>query len=124
MGWTTQKRLDSIVERTRMGGGEIVQLLGTGSAFYAPASSAVAMAEAYLKDKKRVLPAAAYLTGQYGVENMYVGVPVVIGAGGIERIIEVKFTAPEHAAFRKSVKAVENLVATTKKLQRESKKKR
>jgi malate dehydrogenase len=124
MGWTTQKRLDAIVKRTRMGGGEIVELLGTGSAFYAPASSAIAMAESYLKDKKRVLPAAAYLTGQYGVKNMYVGVPVVIGAGGIERIVEVKFTAPERTAFRKSVKAVENLLAITKKLQRESKKKR
>ena len=124
MGWTTQKRLDAIVQRTRMGGGEIVELLGNGSAFYAPASSAVAMAESYLKDKKRVLPAAALLTGQYGVKNMYVGVPVVIGAGGIERIVEVKFTPAERAAFRKSVKAVENLVAITKKLQRESKKKR
>ena len=122
MGWTTQKRLDDIVQRTRAGGGEIVQLLGNGSAFYAPASSAVAMAESYLKDKKRVLPAAAYLNGQYGVKNMYVGVPVVIGAGGIERIVEVKFTASERAAFRKSVKAVEGLVAITKKLQRESKK--
>ncbi len=124
MGWTTQKRLDAIVKRTRMGGGEIVELLGNGSAFYAPASSAITMAESYLKDKKRVLPAAALLTGQYGVKNMYVGVPVVIGAGGIERIVEVKFTAAERAAFRKSVKAVENLVAITKKLQRESKKKR
>ena len=124
MGWTTQKRLDEIVQRTRMGGGEIVELLGNGSAFYAPASSAVAMAESYLKDKKRVLPAAALLTGQYGVKNLYVGVPVVIGAGGIERIVEVKFTAAERTAFRKSVAAVENLVAITKKLQRESKKKR
>ena len=123
MGWTTQKRLDAIVQRTRMGGGEIVELLGTGSAFYAPASSAIAMAESYMKDKKRVLPAAAWLTGQYGVKNMYVGVPVVIGAGGIERIVEVKFTPAERAAFRKSVKAVEGLVAITKKLQRESKKK-
>jgi len=124
MGWTTQKRLDAIVQRTRAGGGEIVELLGNGSAFYAPASSAIAMAESYLKDKKRVLPAAALLTGQYGVKNLYVGVPVVIGAGGIERIVEVKFTAAERAAFRKSVTAVENLVAITKKLQRESKKKR
>ena len=122
MGWTTQKRLDAIVQRTRAGGGEIVELLGNGSAFYAPASSAIAMAESYLKDKKRVLPAAAWLTGQYGVKNMYVGVPVVIGAGGIERIVEVKFTAAERAAFRKSVKAVEGLVEITKKLQRESKK--
>ncbi|MCZ6588005.1 MAG: malate dehydrogenase [Alphaproteobacteria bacterium] len=124
MGWTTKKRLDAIVQRTRMGGGEIVELLGNGSAFYAPASSAIAMAESYLKDKKRVLPAAALLTGQYGVKNMYVGVPVVIGAGGIERIVEVKFTPSERAAFRKSVKSVEKLVAITKKLQRESKKKR
>ena len=124
MGWTTQKRLDAIVQRTRSGGGEIVELLGNGSAFYAPASSAVAMAESYLKDKKRVLPAAAWLTGQYGVKNLYVGVPVVIGAGGIERIVEVKFNPAERAAFRKSVKAVEGLVAITKKLQRESKRKR
>ena len=124
MGWTTQKRLDAIVQRTRSGGGEIVELLGNGSAFYAPASSAIAMAESYLKDKKRVLPAAAWLTGQYGVKNMYVGVPVVIGAGGIERIVEVKFNPAERAAFRKSVKAVEGLVAITKKLQRESKKSR
>ncbi|MFT5182644.1 MAG: malate dehydrogenase [Alphaproteobacteria bacterium] len=122
MGWTTQKRLDAIVQRTRAGGGEIVELLGNGSAFYAPASSAIAMAESYLKDKKRVLPAAAWLTGQYGVKNLYVGVPVVIGAGGIERIVEVKFNASERAAFRKSVKAVEGLVEITKKLQRESKK--
>jgi len=123
MGWTTQKRLDSIVERTRMGGGEIVELLGNGSAFYAPASSAIAMAESYLKDKKRVLPAAAWLTGQYGVKNLYVGVPIIIGANGIERIVEVKFTPKERVAFRKSVKAVQGLVDITKKLQRESKKK-
>ena len=123
MGWTTQKRLDSIVQRTRMGGGEIVELLGNGSAFYAPASSAIAMAESYLKDKKRVLPAAAWLTGQYGVKNLYVGVPVIIGANGIERIVEVKFTPKERSAFRKSVKAVQGLVDITKKIQRESKKK-
>jgi malate dehydrogenase len=123
MGWTTQKRLNSIVERTRMGGGEIVELLGNGSAFYAPASSAIAMAESYLKDKKRVLPAAAWLTGQYGVKNLYVGVPIIIGANGIERIVEVKFTPKERVAFRKSVKAVQGLVDITKKLQRESKKK-
>ena len=123
MGWTTQKRLDSIVQRTRMGGGEIVELLGNGSAFYAPASSAIAMAESYLKDKKRVLPAAAWLTGQYGVKNLYVGVPVIIGANGIERIVEVKFTPKERSAFRKSVKAVQGLVDITKKIQHESKKK-
>ena len=124
MGWTTQKRLDEIVERTRFGGGEIVELLGNGSAYYAPASSAIAMAESYLKDKKRVLPAAAWLTGQYGVKNMYVGVPVVIGGKGVERIVEVKFDAAERAAFRKSVKAVEGLVEITKKLQRDAKKKK
>jgi malate dehydrogenase len=123
MKWTTQKRIDEIVQRTRSGGGEIVELLGNGSAFYAPASSAIAMAESYLKDKKRVLPCAAYLNGEYGVKGMYVGVPVVIGAKGVERIVEVKLDAGERAAFRKSVKAVEDLVAATKKLQRDAKKK-
>ena len=86
MGWTTQERIDAIVDRTRKGGGEIVGLLKTGSAFYAPATSAIAMAESYLKDKRRVLPCAAYLSGQYGVDGLYVGVPVVIGAGGVERV--------------------------------------
>ena len=90
MGWTTQERLDEIVQRTRDGGAEIVDLLKTGSAFYAPAASAIAMAESYLKDKKRVLPCAAYLKGQYGVNDRYVGVPVVIGAGGVERIVEIE----------------------------------
>ena len=123
MGWTTQKRLDDIVQRTRMGGGEIVELLGNGSAFYAPASSAIAMAESYIKDKKRLLPAAAWLTGEYGVKNLYVGVPVIIGSKGVERIVEVKFSPKERSDFRKSVKAVENLVKITKKLQRESGKK-
>ena len=123
MGWTTQKRLDEIVLRTRMGGGEIVELLGNGSAFYAPASSAIAMAESYLKDKKRLLPAAAWLTGEYGVKNLYVGVPVIIGSKGVERIVEVKFSPQERSDFHKSVKAVENLVKITKKLQRESGKK-
>ncbi|MSO80975.1 MAG: malate dehydrogenase [Alphaproteobacteria bacterium] len=117
MGWTTQARLDAIVQRTRDGGGEIVKLLGNGSAFYAPASSAIAMAEAYLKDKKRVLPCAALLTGQYGVKDIYVGVPVVIGAGGVERIVEVTFTAEEKAAFDASVDAVRKLVAVTKEIQ-------
>ena len=93
MGWTTQERLDKIVQRTRDGGAEIVGLLKTGSAFYAPASSAIAMAEAYLRDKKRVLPCAALLPGQYGVKDLYVGVPVVIGAGGVERIVEIRSTA-------------------------------
>jgi malate dehydrogenase len=109
MGWTSQEKLDAIVERTRKGGGEIVGLLKTGSAFYAPASSAVAMAESYLKDKKRVLPCAAYLSGQYGVKDTYVGVPAVIGAGGIERIIELDFNKPEQDMFEKSVAAVHSL---------------
>ena len=110
MGWITKERLAEIVQRTRDGGAEIVSLLKTGSAFYAPASSAVQMAEAYLKDKKRVLPCAAYLTGQYGVKNLYVGVPVVIGAKGIERIIEINLNAAEKKMFAKSVKSVRGLV--------------
>ncbi len=114
MGWTTQARLDEIVQRTRDGGAEIVKLLKTGSAFYAPASSAIAMAESYLKDKKRVLPCAAYLTGQYGVKDLYVGVPVIIGAGGIEKIVELKLTAEEQAAFDASVNAVRGLMDVTK----------
>ena len=109
MGWTTKERLDAIVERTRKGGGEIVSLLKTGSAYYAPASSAIAMAESYLRDKKRVLPCAAHLSGQYGVKNLYVGVPVVIGAGGVERVIELDFTKAEQKMFDKSVAAVETL---------------
>jgi len=116
MGWITQDKLDSIVERTRKGGGEIVGLLKTGSAFYAPASSAIAMAESYLRDKKRVLPAAAYLTGQYGVNDMYVGVPVVIGAGGIERIVELDFTQEEQDMFNHSVASVRELVDACRKL--------
>jgi malate dehydrogenase len=109
MGWTTQEKLDAIVERTRKGGGEIVGLLKTGSAYYAPAASAVAMAESFLKDKKRVLPAASYLAGQYGVNDMYVGVPVVIGANGVERVIELDFNKTEKAMFEKSVAAVQGL---------------
>ena len=116
MGWTTQEKLDKIVQRTRDGGGEIVALLGNGSAFYAPAASAIAMAESYLKDKKRLLPCAALLTGQYGVSGLYIGVPVIIGAGGIERIVEVSFTAEEKAMFDKSVGAVKGLVEATKKI--------
>ena len=122
MGWTTQKKLDAIVQRTRDGGGEIVGLLGNGSAFYAPASSAIAMAESYLKDKKRVLPCAAYLNGQYGVKGLYVGVPVVIGAKGIERIVEVKLDAGEKKQFDASVKAVRGLVEVVKKMGRQSNK--
>ncbi|MBC6439034.1 MAG: malate dehydrogenase [Rhodospirillales bacterium] len=111
MGWMTQERLDSIVQRTRDGGAEIVGLLKTGSAFYAPASSAIAMAEAYLKDKKRVLPCAAQCTGQYGLNGLYVGVPVVIGAGGVERIVELELNADEQAMLDHSVDAVKGLVA-------------
>src|SRR3954470_20237578 len=113
-GWTTQEKLDAMVERTRKGGGEIVNLLKTGSAFYAPASSAIAMAESYLKDKKRVLPCAAHLTGQYGVSDMYVGVPTIIGAGGVERIVEVSFSGDEKAMFEKSVASVQGLVEACK----------
>jgi malate dehydrogenase len=116
MGWTTQARLDAIVQRTRDGGGEIVNLLKTGSAFYAPASSAIAMAESYLRDKKRVLPAAAFLTGQYGVKDLYVGVPVVIGAKGVERIVEITLNAEEKAEFDKSVAAVRSLCEVGRKL--------
>jgi malate dehydrogenase len=117
MGWTTAERIDAIVKRTRGGGGEIVNLLKTGSAFYAPASSAIAMAESYLRDKKRVLPCAAWLTGQYGVKDLYVGVPVVIGAKGVERIVEISLNAEERAMFDKSVASVRGLVEAAKKLQ-------
>ena len=111
MGWMTQERLDSIVQRTRDGGAEIVGLLKTGSAFYAPASSAISMAEAYLKDKKRVLPCAAMLSGQYGVDGLYCGVPTVIGAGGVERIVEVELNKDEQAMFDHSVDAVKGLIS-------------
>ena len=114
MGWTTQARVEAIVERTRKGGGEIVNLLKTGSAFYAPAASGVAMAEAYLRDQRRVLPCAAHLTGQYGVWDTYVGVPVVIGANGVERIMEIAFDAAEKAMFDKSVAAVQTLMEACK----------
>jgi malate dehydrogenase len=117
MGWTTQERVDKIVQRTRGGGGEIVNLLKTGSAFYAPASSAIAMAESYLRDKKRVLPCAAWLTGQYGVKDLYVGVPVVIGGKGVERIVEIALNGEERTMFDKSVNAVRNLLEATRKLQ-------
>ncbi|MCP4384089.1 MAG: malate dehydrogenase [Hyphomicrobiales bacterium] len=110
MGWTTRKRVDEIFERTRGGGAEIVNLLKTGSAFYAPAASAIAMAESYLKDKKRVLPCAACLKGEYGVKDRYVGVPVVIGAKGVERIIEVGLNKSDRKQFDKSVAAVEGLI--------------
>jgi malate dehydrogenase len=116
MGWTTQAKLDAIIDRTRKGGGEIVALLKTGSAFYAPASSAIQMAESYLKDKRRVLPCAVYLTGQYGVNGMYVGVPAVIGANGVERVVEIDLNAEEKAMFTKSVGAVQGLIDACKKI--------
>jgi len=116
MGWTTQEKLDQIIQRTRDGGAEIVGLLKTGSAFYAPAASAIAMAESYLKDKKRVLPCAAYLTGQYGVDGIYVGVPVVIGAGGVEKIVEIELQGDEKTGFDKSVGAVKGLIDACKQI--------
>jgi malate dehydrogenase len=116
MGWTTQARIDEIVKRTANGGAEIVNLLKTGSAFYAPAASAIAMAESYLLDKKRVLPCAAYLNGEYGAKDMYVGVPVVIGAKGVERIVEIELNGAERSAFEKSAGAVQGLVEACKKI--------
>ncbi len=116
MGWTTQERIDAICARTANGGGEIVKLLEKGSAFYAPAAAAVAMAEAYLHDRKRVMPAAVMLNGEYGLRDMYVGVPVVIGAGGVERIVEVRLTPDEKAAFDRSCDAVRALVEAFKQL--------
>ena len=107
--WTSKKKIDEIIERTRDGGGEIGRLMKTASAFYAPASSAIAMAESYLKDKKRVLPCAAYLNGEYGVKGLYVGVPVIIGKKGVEKILELKLTASEKKQFNNSVKSVKNL---------------
>ncbi|MFK8252680.1 malate dehydrogenase [Ancylobacter terrae] len=116
MKWTTQERIDAIVERTRKGGGEIVNLLKTGSAFYAPAASAIEMATSYLRDKKRLLPAAAHLSGEYGVKDLYLGVPVVIGAKGVERIVEIELTKAERTALDKSIAAVEDLVAECQKI--------
>jgi malate dehydrogenase len=116
MGWTTQEKIDAIVKRTAGGGGEIVKLLERGSAFYAPASSAIAMAESFLKDKHRVLPCAAYLNGEYGISGLYVGVPVVIGAGGVERVVEIALNASEKAAFDKSCATVRDLMDAAKKL--------
>ena len=116
MGWTTQDRLDAIIQRTRDGGAEIVGLLKTGSAFYAPATSAIEMAEAYLKDQKRVLPCAAYCDGEFGLKGMYVGVPTVIGANGIEKIIEIEMDKDETAMFDSSVNAVKGLVMACKSI--------
>jgi len=114
MGWTSQEKLDQIVQRTRDGGAEIVGLLKTGSAFYAPAESAIQMAKSYLRDKKRVLPCAANLDGQYGLTDMYVGVPCIIGAGGVEKVIEIELTPNERAMFDHSVGAVKGLVDACK----------
>ncbi|MFM7655909.1 MAG: malate dehydrogenase [Paracoccaceae bacterium] len=114
MGWTSQEKLDSIVQRTRDGGAEIVGLLKTGSAFYAPAASAIEMAEAYLKDQKRLLPCAAYVDGAYGLNGMYVGVPTILGAGGVERVVDIKLNADEQAMMNKSIDAVKGLVAACK----------
>ena len=114
MKWTTQERLDAIVERTRKGGGEIVNLLKTGSAFYAPAAAAIAMAESYLKDQKRVLPCAAYISNAYGVKDMFVGVPIVIGEKGVERIVKLRMKADEKEAFAKSVASVQSLIEACK----------
>jgi malate dehydrogenase len=114
MGWTTQDKLDSIVQRTRDGGAEIVGLLKTGSAYYAPAASAIEMAQAYLNDQRRVLPCAAYVDGAYGLDGFYVGVPTVIGANGIEKVIEISLDKEEQAMFDKSVDAVKGLVKACK----------
>jgi malate dehydrogenase len=116
IGWTSQARVDAIVQRTRDGGAEIVNLLKSGSAFYAPASSAVAMAESYLRDKKRVLPAAAYLSGEYGLRDLYVGVPVVIGAKGVERVVEIELNGAEREMFDKSVNSVRTLIDACRKI--------
>ena len=116
MGWTTQAKIDAIVDRTRKGGGEIVALLKTGSAYYAPAASAIQMAESYLKDKKVVVPCAAHLDGQYGQNGLYVGVPIVLGEGGCERIVEVKLNAEEKAMFENSVGSVKELMEACIKL--------
>jgi malate dehydrogenase len=116
MGWSTKERIDEIVKRTRGGGGEIVALLKTGSAYYAPATSAIAMAESFLKDKKRVLPCAAHLTGQYGVDDLYVGVPCVLGEGGVERIVEIELDDTARENFNLSVEAVKELLVACKQI--------
>ncbi len=114
MGWTTKNKIDEIVQRTRDGGAEIVKLLGNGSAYYAPASSAISMAESYLKDKRRILPVAAYLNGEYGVKGLYIGVPAIIGKNGVEKIVEVKLNSAETTMFNRSVEAVKKLIEETK----------
>ncbi|MDG2429177.1 MAG: malate dehydrogenase, partial [Paracoccaceae bacterium] len=114
MGWSTQDRLDKLVQRTRDGGAEIVGLLKTGSAYYAPATAAIEMAEAYLKDQKRLLPCAAHCNGELGVSNMYVGVPTIIGSNGVERIVDIRLTKEEQDMFNSSVESVKSLVAACK----------
>jgi len=116
MKWTTQKKIDDIVQRTRDGGAEIVGLLKNGSAYYAPASSAIEMANSYLKDKRRVLPCAAAVNGEYGIKDMYVGVPTVIGAGGVEKIVEIKLQSDEKVLLKKSIKAVSSLMDAAKEI--------
>ena len=117
LGMFIQEQLDAMIKRTRVGGGEIVALRGTGSAFYAPAASAISMAESYLKDKKRMLPCAAYCNGQYGLKDTYVGVPVIIGAGGVEKVVEISMDAGEKDMFAKSVASVQGLIDACKKIQ-------
>jgi malate dehydrogenase len=116
MKWTTQSRINDIIQRTRDGGAEIVGLLKTGSAFYAPAASAIEMADSYLKDKKRVLPCAANLSGQYGIKDLYVGVPAVIGSGGVERVVEISLNAKEKKMFNESVSSVRSLLKACTKI--------
>jgi malate dehydrogenase len=120
MKWTTQKKLDAIIQRTRDGGAEIVGLLKTGSAYYAPATAAIEMAESYLKDKRRILPCAAYLRGEYGVKGLYLGVPCIIGAKGVEKVVEIKLNRSEKGQLDKSVKAVRGLIDAIKKIDKEA----
>ena len=120
MGWTTKNKIDAIVQRTRDGGAEIVGLLKSGSAFYAPAASAILMTESYLKNKKRILPCAAFLNGQYGVKGFYVGVPAIIGSNGVEKIVQIKLDSSEKKMFLKSVKSVRNLVESVKRIESSS----
>ena len=119
MGWSSQEKIDQIVQRTRDGGAEIVGLLKTGSAFYAPASSAIQMADSYLKDKRKLLPCAAYVKDAYGLDGLYVGVPVIIGENGVEKVVEIKLNAEEQAMFDNSVNAVKDLNDVVAKLEAE-----
>ena len=116
MGWTTQDKIDAIVQRTRDGGAEVVSLLKTGSAFYAPAAAAIQMADSYLKDKRRLLPCAAHLSGEYGIDGLYVGVPVIIGANGVEKVVEINLQGEEKDGFDNSVEAVRGLVDACKQI--------